>query len=1410
MKASIFFTAVLALVIGSSAVDADAQRAAQVERDSDRAMQETLSIALPIVRRPQAPLVSTGIVISQVYGGGGNSGATFKNDFIELFNRGDTSVNISGWSVQYTSATGTTWQTTNLVGVSIQPGQYYLVQEAVGAGGTTNLPTPDATGTIAMSATAGKVALVNSTTGLTGACPTGANIIDLVGYGTTANCFEGSGPAPAPSNTNADLRASSGCVDTDSNQSDFATGAPNPRNTGTVAPCPGGSTPTPTPTGTPTPTATATASPTTTPTATPTATPTPALTIGDVSHAEGNSGTTSYTFTISLSQPAAAGGVTFDVDTADNTATAADNDYVPLHSVGVSIPESASSTTVTVLVNGDTAIEPTETFRVNISNVTGAGVADGQGTGTIINDDGVGTSAIVISQVYGGGGNSGSTYKNDFVELYNRGSTPVDVTGWSVQFTGPTGAFAAQTTATPPTPLTTNLSGTIQPGHYYLIQESQGAGGTTILPTPDITGGVLVGSTQGKVALVNNTTVLSGNCPNFVTNGIVDFVGYGAADCSETSPTNVLNNTTAAIRKNNGCTDTDNNSFDFDLNGPIPRNSSVGNICAAAGALSGNGSASPNSLDPGGSSLLTVTVTPATGPSSTGITVVGDLGSIGGSATQQFYDDGTHGDVTSGDNIFSFFATVSATTTTGAKQIPFSVADAQARSSSGTITVSVDSPTCGVERWSVKVGTDPDASLVDLTKATPVTLAEMRGWPAPASPPLNARVAPYETTVWVVNGTLIDYKEENDVDYHIVIQDGSGNTIITEIPCPCCAIGSPFQPRMSAARQTFDGRLMATTFFQNPNIPVRITGVGFFDFLHGQTGVAPNGIELHSILDIAFPTQESASTGSGSNVTTQVGDVTFTFANVSSSGSTTVNPIDPSSAGPPLPGYSLVGPAFDVTTTATVSPPINVCVSVPYITDSTAFNRLTLLHFEGGVLVDRTTGRNAAQKTICGSLPTLSPLVIALGPASSATPTPTATASPTATATATATVAPTATATATATPTATATATATIAPTATATATATPTATATATATPTATATVTATATATATVAPTATATATATPTATATATAAATATVAPTATATATATPTATATATATPTATATVVPTATATATASATATAAPSATATATPTATPAQALNISTRLRVETGDKVMIGGFIITGNAPKAVVLRGLGPSLVSGGLPAASLLKDPVLELRGASGALITSNDNWKESPQRSQIEGTIFQPTDDRESVILVTLPPANYTVILKGVGQTAGIGLIEIYDNNQAADSALANISTRGFVQTGNEVMIGGFILGGNNKPTRVAVRALGPSLSAFGLANVLADPTLELHNANGTTLISNDDWQSDSTSAGQLSANGLGLPDPKESGIFTSLAPGQFTAIVAGKNGGIGIALVEIYNLE
>jgi hypothetical protein len=171
------------------------------------------------------------VVISQVYGGGGNSGATLKNDFIELFNRGNSAVNLNGWSVQYASAAGTSWQKTDLTSFTLQPQQYYLVQEAAGSGGTANLPSPDATGSIAMSATSAKVALLNSTTTLTGGCPADSGIVDFVGYGSSATCFEGSGPTATLTNTTAALRLGNGCVDTDNNAADFAAGGPNPRNT---------------------------------------------------------------------------------------------------------------------------------------------------------------------------------------------------------------------------------------------------------------------------------------------------------------------------------------------------------------------------------------------------------------------------------------------------------------------------------------------------------------------------------------------------------------------------------------------------------------------------------------------------------------------------------------------------------------------------------------------------------------------------------------------------------------------------------------------------------------------------------------------------------------------------------------------------------------------------------------------------------------------------------------------------------------------------------------------------------------------------------------------------------------------------------------------------------------------------
>ena len=189
------------------------------------------------------------VVISQVYGGGGNSGATYKNDFIELFNRGTSSVNLNGWSVQYASAAGSTWVATSLSNITLSPGQYCLVQEAAGTGGTVSLPTPDVTGTLAMSGTAGKVALVNTTTALSGTCPTGLSVIDFVGYNSTANCFEGSAPTPALSNTTAAIRLSNGCTDTDQNGSDFVTGVPTPRNSlSALNPC---STPSPVLTVTP-------------------------------------------------------------------------------------------------------------------------------------------------------------------------------------------------------------------------------------------------------------------------------------------------------------------------------------------------------------------------------------------------------------------------------------------------------------------------------------------------------------------------------------------------------------------------------------------------------------------------------------------------------------------------------------------------------------------------------------------------------------------------------------------------------------------------------------------------------------------------------------------------------------------------------------------------------------------------------------------------------------------------------------------------------------------------------------------------------------------------------------------------------------------------------------------------------
>ena len=338
--------------------------------------------------------------------------------------------------------------------------------------------------------------------------------------------------------------------------------------------------------------------------------------------------------------------------------------------------------------------------------------------------------------------------------------------------------------------------------------------------------------------------------------------------------------------------------------------------------------------------------------------------------------------------------------------------------------------------------------------------------------------------------------------------------------------------------------------------------------------------------------------------------------------------------------------------------------------------------------------------------------------------------------------------------------------------------------------------------APTPTATATSTPTPTATSTPTATATSTPTSTATST--PTAPPTSTPTATATSTPAPTATSTPTATPTATA----TSTPTPIPSPAQPMNISTRARVESGDNALIGGFIITGNGPKKVVLRGIGPSLSSLGL--SDILADPTLSLRGSNGGSIFQSDNWQDDPaQASELATLGLGLSDPKESGIVTTLQSGAYTVILAGKDQTAGIGLVEIYDADSAAVSQLANLSTRGFVGTGDKVMIGGFIFGHSSVDAAVAVRGIGPSLVEFGLSNVLADPVLELHDSNGALLVANNNWQDDPVSAAQLSAHGLAPKDSLESGIFVTLPPGAFTAVLSGRSGGVGNGVVEVYRV-
>ena len=268
-------------------------------------------------------------------------------------------------------------------------------------------------------------------------------------------------------------------------------------------------------------------------------------------------------------------------------------------------------------------------------------------------------------------------------------------------------------------------------------------------------------------------------------------------------------------------------------------------------------------------------------------------------------------------------------------------------------------------------------------------------------------------------------------------------------------------------------------------------------------------------------------------------------------------------------------------------------------------------------------------------------------------------------------------------------------------------------------------------------------------------------------------------------------------------------------PLQLLNISTRMRVDSGEKVLIAGFIITGTEPKKVIVRGIGPSLngIAGPLP------DPVLELHQGNSTLAV-NDNWKVrqdgSSQQAEVEATALAPRNDLESAIVMTLNPGSYTAILSGKNGASGIGVVEVFDLARAANSQLSNISSRGFVDINNDVMIGGFIVGGQTPDgiATVLVRALGPSLTGSGVQGVLPDPTLELHDGNGVTLATNDNWKiNDQTQQSQESAIRATAITPSndlESAILATLPQGAYTAIVRGKNNTTGVGLVEVYNLK
>lgn len=252
------------------------------------------------------------------------------------------------------------------------------------------------------------------------------------------------------------------------------------------------------------------------------------------------------------------------------------------------------------------------------------------------------------------------------------------------------------------------------------------------------------------------------------------------------------------------------------------------------------------------------------------------------------------------------------------------------------------------------------------------------------------------------------------------------------------------------------------------------------------------------------------------------------------------------------------------------------------------------------------------------------------------------------------------------------------------------------------------------------------------------------------------------------------------------------------------NISTRAFIQTGDQVLIGGFLVGGNGQKRVAVRALGQSI-----PIQGALSNPMLELYNGTGRLVATNDNWRTS-QPAALIATGIAPQNAYDSMLLTTLRQGSYTVVVRGKQNATGIGLVEVYDlDNPRHTVQLGNVSTRGGILTGDNILIGGFIVGGGDKRTSVLVRALGPSLASYGLPNALSDPTLELHNGNGALIAANDNWL-ENEQAGAVQATNIPPSSYWESAITMALAPGNYTAVVRGKGGKTGVGLVEVYDLH